>query len=59
MFFAGTAIQPWSFNLTTMMFISYNDPDSLKVKVDYVNAQSLRGVMFWNLIQGVLWHAHL
>ncbi|KAF9920916.1 hypothetical protein FBU30_009126 [Linnemannia zychae] len=40
---------PWLFNPSTSMFISYDDIQSLSVKVDYVKSQDLKGVMLWDM----------
>jgi len=40
---------PWLYNATKSVFISYDDPDSFGHKLDYVEANSLGGVMFWEL----------
>ncbi|RKP37176.1 glycoside hydrolase [Dimargaris cristalligena] len=36
---------PWLFNEQTKNFISYDDPTSLRIKVDYARQQQLGGVM--------------
>ncbi|KAJ2355441.1 hypothetical protein IWW50_004719, partial [Coemansia erecta] len=40
---------PWLFNPTTKQYISYDDPKSIKVKVDYAASKGLGGVMVWAL----------
>ncbi|KAJ2791670.1 hypothetical protein H4R21_006282, partial [Coemansia helicoidea] len=40
---------PWLFNPSTKMFISYDDPDSLKIKVDYAASKGLAGTMIWSV----------
>jgi len=40
---------PYLWNETSRSFISYEDPQSLAVKVCYVQAHHLGGVMFWEL----------
>ncbi|KAJ1939198.1 hypothetical protein EC988_007380, partial [Linderina pennispora] len=40
---------PWLFNPNTKIFISYDDPQSLKVKVDYAAAKGLGGAMVWSV----------
>ncbi|KAG0273336.1 hypothetical protein BGZ95_010853 [Linnemannia exigua] len=42
---------PWLFNPSTKQFISYDDKESLKLKVDYAKQQQLGGVMLWALNQ--------
>ncbi|KAJ2641181.1 hypothetical protein GGH99_008968, partial [Coemansia sp. RSA 1285] len=36
---------PWLFNPSTKQFISYDDPESLKIKVDYAASKGLAGTM--------------
>jgi len=38
---------PYLYNQTTQTFISYDDPESLKKKCEYVLDHKLAGVMFW------------
>ncbi|TQV92043.1 hypothetical protein V2A60_004349 [Cordyceps javanica] len=40
---------PWVFNPQTKAFISYDDPKSLKIKVDYAASKGLAGAMVWSL----------
>ncbi|KAI9294251.1 glycoside hydrolase [Neoconidiobolus thromboides FSU 785] len=40
---------PWLFNKKTKKFISYDDPKSIQIKVDYAKKMGLRGVMNWDL----------
>ncbi|KAI1314770.1 hypothetical protein EDD11_001739 [Mortierella claussenii] len=40
---------PWVFRASDNKFISYDDPQSLTVKVNYVKQQNLRGVMLWDM----------
>ncbi|KAI7901756.1 glycoside hydrolase [Cokeromyces recurvatus] len=42
-----TSQTPWLFNPTTKDFISYDDPQSLKVKIHHVLCEDLAGVMVW------------
>ena len=44
-----TAKVPWLYNAKTGLMISYDDPESLKYKVDYVKDNNLAGVMIWEL----------
>ncbi|KAJ2841259.1 hypothetical protein GGI22_007967, partial [Coemansia erecta] len=39
---------PWLFNPSTKQFISYDDPKSLKIKVDYAASKGLAGTMIWS-----------
>ncbi|KAJ3496648.1 hypothetical protein NLG97_g2501 [Lecanicillium saksenae] len=45
----NTSQTPWVFNPQTNIFISYDDPQSLKVKVDYATSKGLAGAMVWSL----------
>jgi len=38
---------PYLFNTDTGEFISYDDPESLGYKIDYIKARHLGGAMFW------------
>ncbi|KAJ1954083.1 hypothetical protein GGI12_005874, partial [Dipsacomyces acuminosporus] len=40
---------PWLFNTNSKIFISYDDPQSLKIKVDYAASKGLAGVMVWSV----------
>ncbi|KAG0374099.1 hypothetical protein BGX24_010839 [Mortierella sp. AD032] len=40
---------PWLFNAGTKTFISYDDVQSLTVKVNHVKSQGLKGVMLWDM----------
>jgi chitinase len=40
---------PWLYNGS--VFISYEDPESIGIKADYINAGSLGGAMIWELSQ--------
>ncbi|KAJ3291887.1 hypothetical protein HK104_005727 [Borealophlyctis nickersoniae] len=42
---------PWLFNPSSKMFISYDDPVSLKAKVDYALCKGIGGVMVWEISQ--------
>ncbi|NJO13058.1 MAG: hypothetical protein HC872_05860 [Gammaproteobacteria bacterium] len=42
---------PFLWNATTRAFITYDDPQSMAAKADYVVAQRLGGIMFWELSQ--------
>jgi chitinase len=42
---------PWLFNPQTKQFISYDDKESLRLKVDYAKEKQLGGVMLWALNQ--------
>lgn len=40
---------PWMWNPRTRVFISYDDPESLRLKARYAREKKLGGVMFWEL----------
>jgi chitinase len=40
---------PWLYNATTKEWISYDDPQSMRLKGEYIAAQKLGGAMFWEL----------
>jgi chitinase len=40
---------PYLYNAQDRTWISYEDPQSIKVKTDYIKSQRLRGAMFWEL----------
>ncbi|KAJ1896384.1 hypothetical protein LPJ66_004023 [Kickxella alabastrina] len=40
---------PWLFNPETNIFISYDDPKSIKIKMDYAQSKGLAGVMSWSM----------
>jgi chitinase len=40
---------PWLYNAGTKEWISYDDPQSMRLKGEYVAAQGLCGAMFWEL----------
>jgi chitinase len=42
---------PYLWNAETKTFITYDDPESLAVKADYVREHHLGGMMFWELSQ--------
>lgn len=48
-FWHDEAKAPWLYNPTTGIMITYDDPDSLAAKADYVKSQNLGGVMVWEL----------
>ncbi len=41
------ASAPYLYNQDAQIFVSYEDPQSLKAKCDYVLDQKLAGIMFW------------
>ncbi|KAJ2785182.1 hypothetical protein H4R18_000633, partial [Coemansia javaensis] len=44
-----TTKTPWLFNSQTKAFISYDDPQSIKAKVDYAVGKGLAGAMVWSI----------
>ncbi|KAJ9073180.1 hypothetical protein DSO57_1019229 [Entomophthora muscae] len=50
-YFDNATQTPWLFNPQTKRFISYDDPQSIQIKVDYVKKKNLRGVMYWDMTQ--------
>jgi chitinase len=42
---------PYLWNSASKTFITYDDPRSIRVKADYVRANHLGGMMFWELSQ--------
>jgi chitinase len=42
---------PFLWNAATHAFITYDDPQSIRIKADYARTQHLGGVMFWELSQ--------
>jgi chitinase len=40
---------PWLYNAATKEWISYDDPESIRLKGEYIAAQKLAGAMFWEL----------
>nr|WP_269836550.1 glycoside hydrolase family 18 protein [Rheinheimera soli] len=38
---------PWLWHAKRQIFISYDDPESISAKSQYVKQQGLRGIMFW------------
>ncbi|KAJ1811374.1 hypothetical protein LPJ75_004120, partial [Coemansia sp. RSA 2598] len=43
----NTTQTPWLYNPDTMMFISYDDPESIQLKMDYAASKGLGGLMVW------------
>jgi chitinase len=40
---------PWLYNADTGVFVSYDGPDGVRAKADYVRARGFGGIMFWEL----------
>ena len=47
----ATADAPYLWNAQTHVFVSYDDPQSLKLKADFVKAHGLGGMMYWEQSQ--------
>lgn len=50
---------PYLYSTERQEFLSYDDPQSLKVKADFVKAKQLGGVMIWELTQDDAEHSLL
>src|SRR5690606_14015323 len=48
-FWHDQADVPWLYNPDTRVFITYDGPDGVRAKADYVRARGLGGIMFWEL----------
>ncbi len=48
-FWNDDAKVPWLFNADTGLFVSYDDPGSIRGKAEYVRDHHLGGVMIWEL----------
>jgi chitinase len=42
---------PWSYDAKTGIFVTYDDPESIRLKAQYVREHDLGGVMIWELNQ--------
>jgi chitinase len=40
---------PWLYNADKKEWITYEDPQSMRLKGEYVTAENLGGAMFWEL----------
>jgi chitinase len=47
---------PWLYGSAEGVMISYEDPESLKLKADYIRAHSLGGAMVWELASDDSYH---
>ena len=47
-YFDPVASAPYLYNAEKQIFVSYDDPESLKLKCKYVLSHKLAGVMFWD-----------
>jgi chitinase len=50
---AGVVNGVWLLNAKTQQFITYDNPDSVKAKMDYIVNNNLAGVMMWRIGQDV------
>ena len=48
---------PWLYNADRQIMISYDDPESLRLKTEYVKNEGLGGIMFWELSGDTSAHA--
>jgi chitinase len=48
-FWDDVAKVPWLYNAARKEWISYDDPESMRIKGQYIAAQQLNGAMFWEL----------
>lgn len=48
-YWSDAAQSPWLFNAETGVWISYDDPEALTVKANYVRDNGFGGLMFWEL----------
>jgi chitinase len=58
-FWNDTAQVPWLYDAETGTMISYDDPESIALKAQYVKDQGLGGVMIWELASDDLTHSLL
>jgi GH18 family chitinase len=42
---------PWLYDSATGVFISYDDPESVAIKAEYIVSRGLGGAMLWELTQ--------
>ncbi|KAI9290653.1 hypothetical protein K502DRAFT_359515 [Neoconidiobolus thromboides FSU 785] len=47
--FDQVTMTPWLYSAQKKLLITYDDPESLKHKVEYTKCQGLKGVMIWAL----------
>ncbi|KAJ1957492.1 hypothetical protein GGI12_005013 [Dipsacomyces acuminosporus] len=45
----NTTQTPWLFNAETKVFLSYDDPRSIKIKADHAASKGLAGIMVWSV----------
>ncbi|BBI32249.1 glycosyl hydrolase family 18 protein [Cohnella abietis] len=50
-YWSDSAKVPWLYNKSTGTFITYEDPESISYKAEYIKAKGLAGAMVWELSQ--------
>ncbi|CAO3634794.1 unnamed protein product [Cunninghamella blakesleeana] len=50
-FWDNVSKTPWLFNPNSKTFISYDDPESLSIKVEHALCEDIAGVMIWDIHQ--------
>jgi chitinase len=50
-YWSDNAKVPWLYKKSTGTFVTYEDPESIRYKTDYVKAKGLGGAMLWELSQ--------
>ena len=48
-FWHPQSLSPWLYHPVNQIMITYDDPESIAAKADYVAARNLGGLMFWEL----------
>ncbi len=48
-YWSDTANVPWLYNAETQIMISYDDPESMAIKAQYVRDNGFGGIMFWEV----------
>ena len=48
-YYSSDTRTPFAYNDQQKQFLSFDDPQSLKAKVDYIKKYKLGGIMFWSL----------
>lgn len=56
-YWQSETLEPWLFSPSTGIFITYEDPQSVAAKADYVVAHGLGGIMVWHLSDDDAQHA--
>ncbi|HHU55226.1 MAG TPA: hypothetical protein GXZ48_00850 [Acholeplasmataceae bacterium] len=50
-FWDDQAKAPYVYNKVTNVFITYDDPESIRYKIEYIKDEGLAGIMFWEFSQ--------